>query len=1379
MYQLSSGTFYNENEDVVKKKLLNVAKEIESGLLALKKPSADANTKLEKLLKEKHQEKLIPFTQKLFPFLDLDVNQAYDILCYYLVNEYRGSASSLQNFVSSESLMIKLLNDIWFYYSLERMVMLKLTKCIVEFYDSTDHPYSGAFRAVIDKIGIAKLRSSYIDQFEMLVKDVQQVKFSTGDIFNSPQKLQSWSERKHREMNEVLQIIAMTCHFDRISPAELQKLVELFKIHSFGKQNQFLSPTNTFHVDLVQKVTYNEIVLLMIALSTTNLDSFSWMTDVVDKLDESITALHHYAEHGPILLSWMLFKFAAKSNDTTTDHYATYGKLGSRAVQLNVFDFLHKMVTHRMFKDSSLTSKIIARCIYDNLSFLCDLFNSDGSVAEHPRVFELFSEILKSPAIAKDFCKSEDNPIRTLFNTALEKFPHEFVQLSMIAQSLAIASKPSHKWIVNFVQTLPVYTEQPTDPLYELKKIYGEDDYVLLNDYQPFRKIDEFVLREGTKAVAREDKNKMYVHFLINTNYFHVLHNEINEMMNSIMNYSEIGDAKLQRLEAGVKFLAAAIHRFESPNDITNEMIHPTEMVIDILNKLKTFQTPSIDLMAACVDVCTELLPFFGDEIFRRFANLNIAPSIGSINSDFRAYASGIGFESGLVGFYLVNVERPSGRYSFLKAYLNFLRRYTKLQRSNVYAIELPGLVFMLREILVHAHSWHYESEQDKMEIFIHVLEFLHEVLVTSNETMKEDPSRKLLLDVCIHSLLNLESSVALLKFVAVGNPALLSSFVEHETNWFTAADSNLNLLVLNAMRILMKVLRLKEPTEHLTPLEQLIYTQPKQRDTLKIIPIVTSYTTYPFNRRFAVLSCHLLRRFAIEFQSSLSACLDMEPDQIRMMFLQRLSNDLESEELKIAVLDLVNACIDKQPGLTEAFFKVTYEQDQRNKFYIKRSKESESMCDGILTYMEKYLEANAADPSSTTNEQLKRIMSLFHALWKQGLQSLVKDLVGKENFWPSLCSPLLATPIPNYQYSQLFNILGIELFKIRETSDETENFKKVLVKFLGKEAFGRWLNVVFELPTMGFDDSSVVEDTPEWLSRLQSFKDFLVLLLRKKSFVQMPSESNKILMDSCIETLVKSSEELENGVDSRPFVILSEFFLILLNDQKVKYTNTSDEDVKLLKNIESLLKTTTNCYNELHKRAKDSILAIAIKTLDLNSDELQKSPDIALSFVRYNIEILCHEFFSIENAKDSTDEKNFTIILAITLLKKLLLINDSDEISGGWNHWFNHHKIFNRLMSVISVICQDFKQRQITEELLDLLVLFAKGSHSKELIHCEIGDYLWMKLMPPKELLDCGHEVSYFWADNSELFNENLISPHRIGHRKTGGSSTARESNS
>jgi nuclear pore complex protein Nup188 len=658
--------------------------------------------------------------------------------------------------------------------------------------------------------------------------------------------------------------------------------------------------------------------------------------------------------------------------------------------------------------------------------------------------------------------------------------------------------------------------------------------------------------------------------------------------------------------------------------------------------------------------------------------------------------------------------------------------------------------LLITREVFNNIHTWHFESEQDRMEILLFVFEFVHDMLSIPNEVIKEDLSKKLLRDICVYSFLYTDNAASLLRYVAIGNAAL-QNFMENESNWIAAVDTKLNLLVINTMRILMQLLRLKETVapsmNELAPLEQMIYTQPKQRDALKIIPIVANYTTYTFNRRFAVLSCRLLRRFAIEFQSSLSACLDLEADQVRMMFLQRLRDDLESEDLKIAILDFVNACIDKQPGLTEAFFKVSYEQGLRSSYFIKRSNDDES-CDGIITYMEEFLEAVSKDPSKITNDQLKRIMNLFHALWKQGLQSLVSSLLKKDNFWPSLCSPILTTPISNYQYSQLLNIMGIELFKLRENSKETEHFQKMVEKFLSKEVFHKWLRVVFELPSIRINDS--IEEVPEWLGRLQSFKDFLVLLIKKKEIIKIPDECSKMLLDNSLRALVKAAAAMENGNDTRPFIVLAELYLIILNDQNLRFTKNNDEDAQLLENVESLLKSMTICYEGMHKRAKESILAIAIKTLSLESNEIKNYQSTANSFVKYSLEVLCMEFFLLANEmkvdKNETEKGRHSIILAVNLLKKILLIGD--DFYGNCAYWFNHYKILNRLLNVVGKTCQDPSKCKITSELLDLLIILAKGSYSKNIIYCDVGDYLWMNLITPKSLSEAGqagkHEAGW-----------------------------------
>uniref|UniRef100_A0A1B0A5M8 PIK-related kinase FAT domain-containing protein n=1 Tax=Glossina pallidipes TaxID=7398 RepID=A0A1B0A5M8_GLOPL len=60
----------------------------------------------------------------------------------------------------------------------------------------------------------------------------------------------------------------------------------------------------------------------------------------------------------------------------------------------------------------------------------------------------------------------------------------------------------------------------------------------------------------------------------------------------------------------------------------------------------------------------------------------------------------------------------------------------------------------------------------------------------------------------------------------------------------------------------------------------------------------------------------------------------------------------------------------------------------------------------------------------------------------------------------------------------------------------------------------------------------------------------------------------------------------------------------------------------------------------------------------------------------------------------------------------------------------------YNHLLACTSSILQVHKNQKLTVELLDVLLMFAKGNCSAEFLHCDVGEYLWLKLLLPKELI-------------------------------------------
>lgn len=135
--------------------------------------------------------------------------------------------------------------------------------------------------------------------------------------------------------------------------------------------------------------------------------------------------MHQNAEHGPLLMSWMLMNIHVIELSDDNEQFRKFRQYGTKAVQLGVFGFLQMMCAHPMYRDKSLAATIVCHTIYNQLTFLCDIFDSDRAVAQHKNIYELLSELLKTPSIAKDFCSNSGkfDGLETGFCHLLSLFP--------------------------------------------------------------------------------------------------------------------------------------------------------------------------------------------------------------------------------------------------------------------------------------------------------------------------------------------------------------------------------------------------------------------------------------------------------------------------------------------------------------------------------------------------------------------------------------------------------------------------------------------------------------------------------------------------------------------------------------------------------------------------------------------------------------------------------------------------------------------------------------------------------------------------------------------------------------------------------------------
>ncbi|XP_017147680.1 nucleoporin NUP188 homolog isoform X1 [Drosophila miranda] len=1361
LWQMVSGIHHETPRDIVREELMSVCSELQAGVLQFK-PKSASDVQLEALLRDKKQEKLLSFTERLQDLLNIESAQCWEILCYYLTQEYRGSASLLTQLISTETSMAKLLADIVHYYSLERMIVLKIVKNLLVFYSVPNHPYHKEYREVVDKITLTRLRDSYFDQLESLIDEQPPRKLTAGECFYSTDSLKAWSERNSRETKEVLHILLLMTEHLPMGLEQIKRLFSVFKQHSFGRTHKSLNEGNVFHQELRRSLIYSEMALLLRCLDFEEpRENCDLIEKLVGCLDVDITSMYHRQEHGPLLLFWMLMRLRGTNDADDASSLLRCRHLGKRAVDLKCFVELHSIVTHPMFSDDSLLSRIVRKTVYNQVGYLCDLFDGDGSCARYEGIYELLYELLSWPQLAKDFCTREDTGARSLYTTLLENFPLDFTNLAKLGQALTKGGQ--RNYIKKQLESLPILALMFDEKVHKLNEV-DTDEFELTAGVSPYPGID-FNIPVGTSCTAIQDPSGCYMHFRTQVNFFDALHHEMNCLLKETghLHGDFESNDRIRRVEAGLRFLECAVQHTQSVEAISAEMVHPTEMCIDLLNKFKTVQCPPVGLLSTCLNVCTALLPLVDEEIFTRVSNLGILPSISDRSvEDYKLYAGGSAacFQARFLGCIIDNVEKKLERYDFLLSYLAFLRTYTKLKRNRYMQVELPGLIFVLRDVFPHVHAWHFRSHQDKNKIYFEIFSYICDILdLISTGSTPRSEDRELLLKVCIYSLLNLENGMILLRFVGVGNSYLQNS-MELETNWMQQQPQGLTMLVRLSMRILMQLLRLKGSVygghKSLSPLEALIYTQPKQRDTLRIIPTVCSYMSNIFDRWLPILSCRLLKRIALEFNMSLLACLDMEPDQIRLTFIQKLPDELESDSIKTAILELVDACIAKQPGVTEAFFKVNYGQDKCSRSFFGKECQP-TIGESIVTYMKEFLDALEQEPLTIQQALPRKIMNIFHSLWKHNLQMLVSDLLKESKFWQRLCSPLLCQFETNIRvYTQILNIVSIEVYTC---NGENAALKDVLTKFFEIKHFGEWLNYVFDIPKAPAVANSSSDELPDWICCLQSFKDLIIIMLKKQpKLMSIPEPEFKLMAKKCLAVLVDRSHYLE---DMRPFIMLAELYVFILLKLNHSYTNSDKEDRELMEHLLQLMSRICSCYEDLHVRAKEACLAIIIKSAHLYTSLLIHDSAISLSFLNSVVSIICTELQSMENSvnldrrqsventdsTDSTDSTTNSLILCLNLLKTVATIFNS-EGPGNWDLPFVSVRLFQRLLRCIAHTLPLHNKQMLTVHLLNVLIVFAKSHCSVEFLHCDIGEYLWLSLQPPPELVQAKYEFNKPKAD-------------------------------
>lgn len=161
--------------------------------------------------------------------------------------EYYGKVDELKSIIRYDTNVRYFIDSIWYFYSADRMFLLKTVKYIFEKSESTPgHIFHDQFKSFMKSIDPNLLWKNLLKVFEGLINEVDKEKAQ----FSSDNTLRRWINRNHREQVEVVHLLLYNLQYCKLTGNELEETLNLFMKHGFTRHP--LYPAEARSSDLLQ-----------------------------------------------------------------------------------------------------------------------------------------------------------------------------------------------------------------------------------------------------------------------------------------------------------------------------------------------------------------------------------------------------------------------------------------------------------------------------------------------------------------------------------------------------------------------------------------------------------------------------------------------------------------------------------------------------------------------------------------------------------------------------------------------------------------------------------------------------------------------------------------------------------------------------------------------------------------------------------------------------------------------------------------------------------------------------------------------------------------------------------------------------------------------
>lgn len=329
-----------------------------------------------------------------------------------------------------------MLNNIWKFYSAERMYKLKILKTLLEFENNEDHPYSKIYKAFLITVDYNELWKSLIKQYKYLLKEI------TNDKLNGELPCRLWFERNLREQTELLQCLVLLAKPAKINLKDWSNVFDMFNKNGFGRSPFCRQAQILIDTPLFDRLIYSEIAVLLSMAKVLWENPESWEQDEEREiLDLEISELQpRFNEHAIVQYLWIMMNLV---HENPQEYISKYVKLLEEIEKHRIFALFLQCLVQPQFEETSLVGIRTKDCIFDIIQITISRFDNEQCTIIHsPGIVELIAELFKSKKILLQVFENPNGVSRLWFCTR-EMFPARFTYLTFFAHAIC-STGPIH-----------------------------------------------------------------------------------------------------------------------------------------------------------------------------------------------------------------------------------------------------------------------------------------------------------------------------------------------------------------------------------------------------------------------------------------------------------------------------------------------------------------------------------------------------------------------------------------------------------------------------------------------------------------------------------------------------------------------------------------------------------------------------------------------------------------------------------------------------------------------------------------------------------------------------------------------------------------------